>query len=209
MKFIKKLIIKYIENNAYKYMKYHIKPHLNTQMAKKGKVCYVCAIYSGVLKAGVVRYVATDNEPEAELETYRSTYGSDIRARYVKVEGDASAALQKLSDHLGKIDNIHDTGYIYKLLLQSAVRHMKEAFGVNKAYMWGGDDEKETDAAPASAASASAPAVEADEIDNEEEADKVEAVVESKPVAAKKPAPVGGKKPIVVTGKKPVSKTTK
>ena len=110
------------------------------------KVSYVCAIYGGNLKLGVVRYFATENTPDSECEKYKETYGKSIKARYIKVNDTGVDSFKKLKVFLSKQENIHDCGDLYDLSITKAVKLMKDALDVKKARTWGfdvGDDDED------------------------------------------------------------------
>jgi hypothetical protein len=117
-------------------------------MSKK-VTSYLCAVYGGVIKVGYIRYVHTDNVPEDELEKFKDVYGSEIKARYVKVAFTAAEAYQKLKERLSKEENVHVHGDIYEMNISKAVKLMKEATGTKKASTWnlpeGDNEEKEAE----------------------------------------------------------------
>jgi hypothetical protein len=99
---------------------------------------YVCAVYGGCMKLGYVKYITTENEQvEEELEKYKNVYGSKVTARYIKVNEIPKDALQKIYKRLSdkKIDPDH--GDIYELNITKAVKEMKDACSVSKAFSWG------------------------------------------------------------------------
>ena len=105
------------------------------------KVCYVCALYSGVLKLGVVRYFATDaKSPDAEFVKFKETYGSNVKARYIKVNESSVDAFQKLKDLLNikkltkKTKVINNNEYIeqtYEISLLNN-KYIHKLLGINK-----------------------------------------------------------------------------
>ena len=100
---------------------------------KVKKVSYICAIYGGKLRLGIVRYFATENSPECECEKYKEIYGKHIKFRYIKVNESYVDSFKKLKDFLKKQENIHDCGNLYNLPITRAVELMKEALDVKKS----------------------------------------------------------------------------
>lgn len=166
-------------------------------MVKK-TVGYLCALYGGVIRLGFVRYVATDNVPEEELEKYKDLYGADLKARYVKVNESSTEAFDKLCTLL-KTTSTHSAGNIYELNITRAVKLMKESSGCKKATTWNlgdeenkeeGDEEGENVEAEAEAAeSVPAPTTTADSAKTKAKATAKTTATSSVPVPATPMAP--------------------
>ena len=97
----KKLKLKYFEYNVFNIWKNTNLLYSSTMSKKEEKkVCYVCALYGGVMKQQVVRFMVFDNAPDVECEQYKKVYGSDVKARCAKVKDSSEAVSKKLKDYL-------------------------------------------------------------------------------------------------------------
>jgi len=107
------------------------------------KVSYVCALYGGVMKQSITRFVVFDKPPAEECEQYKALYGSDLKARFVKTKVSSQDAFKTLKDYLALQDNAHLFEDLYGLPILKAMKLMRDALKVKKSFKWNSSNEEE------------------------------------------------------------------
>jgi hypothetical protein len=149
-------------------------------------ITYICGIYGGFMKQGAVKFIAVDDLPEEHkmpdyaLERYKCDYGSETKARYIKVvnEYTGSDNFKRLKDFLSTHDGIHNYGDIYELNVPAMTKLMKDAFGVKVSSSWGLDVvEEETVTEPVEKKKTTNTKKQKEELIDIESDDEIEATV--------------------------------